>query len=179
MGDCGDIEVVNVTATGGLCREVDTRGVSRDSNFATVDYNDNVRAAIFCFEGHNGVVVLYPSGKYILRGIKGVQSLEVVNNHFINGLEGMGIAVDEEDIMIRNVVCIGSLSEQLNLNQLLLELGLENTEYEPEQFPALVYRPTDGDWTFLIFSTGKITITGSDSEKTACKEFRKLKDRIN
>ena len=40
-----------------------------------------------------------------------------------------------------NVVLIAELGNDVNLNALLVALGLKNTEYEPEQFPGLVYRP--------------------------------------
>ena len=35
---------------------------------------------------------------------------------------------------------------------------MEQTEYEPEQFPALIYRREDA--VLLIFSSGKIVCTG-------------------
>jgi transcription initiation factor TFIID TATA-box-binding protein len=35
---------------------------------------------------------------------------------------------------------------------------LEQTEYEPEQFPALIYRGEEA--VLLIFSSGKIVCTG-------------------
>ena len=50
----------------------------------------------------------------------------------------------------------------LNLNSLALEL--ENTEYEPEQFPGLVYKLPGTRATFLLFSNGKIVCTGTKSE---------------
>ncbi|MEM7825590.1 MAG: TATA-box-binding protein, partial [Candidatus Aenigmatarchaeota archaeon] len=43
---------------------------------------------------------------------------------------------------------------------------LEGTEYEPEQFPGLVYRLKDPKAATLIFSSGKVVCTGA----------RKIKD---
>jgi transcription initiation factor TFIID TATA-box-binding protein len=40
----------------------------------------------------------------------------------------------------------------------MLELGMEQTEYEPEQFPALMYR--DSEHVVLVFSSGKLLCTG-------------------
>ena len=42
-----------------------------------------------------------------------------------------------------------------------MALGLENIEYEPEQFPGLVFRMKDPKVVILIFSTGKVICTGA------------------
>lgn len=47
----------------------------------------------------------------------------------------------------------------MNLNAITLGLGLENVEYEPEQFPGLVYRLADPDVVALLFGSGKAVIT--------------------
>ncbi|MEA3487307.1 MAG: TATA-box-binding protein, partial [Thermodesulfobacteriota bacterium] len=39
-------------------------------------------------------------------------------------------------------------------------LGLENIEYEPEQFPGLVYRIKKPKVAMLLFGSGKIVCTG-------------------
>ena len=59
----------------------------------------------------------------------------------------------------------------MNLNEIVLKF--DNTEYETEQFPGLVYKlkssPVLSNITFLLFGTGKIVITGAKSE-TQIKE---------
>ena len=52
---------------------------------------------------------------------------------------------------------------KLNLNILALEL--ENTEYEPEQFPGLVYKLVEPNATFLLFSNGKLVCTGTKNNQ--------------
>jgi transcription initiation factor TFIID TATA-box-binding protein len=37
--------------------------------------------------------------------------------------------------------------------------------YEPEQFPAIIYKPDEIDVTYLIFNSGKIIISGIKSIK--------------
>jgi transcription initiation factor TFIID TATA-box-binding protein len=46
-----------------------------------------------------------------------------------------------------------SLSQQVNRT-------VENVEYEPEQFPGLVYQVKDPKLVVLLFSSRKIIITG-------------------
>lgn len=60
------------------------------------------------------------------------------------------------------MVASGAIGMDLNLNTLAMDL--DNTEYEPEQFPGLVYKLPDTRATFLLFSNGKIVCTGTRSE---------------
>jgi len=47
----------------------------------------------------------------------------------------------------------------LDLDKIAFES--ENSEYEPNQFPGLVYRVKDPKAVFLLFSTGKVICTGT------------------
>jgi transcription initiation factor TFIID TATA-box-binding protein len=49
----------------------------------------------------------------------------------------------------------------LNLNEVAMALVLENVEYEPEQFPGLVYRIKEPRVAMLLFGSGKIVCTGA------------------
>ena len=60
------------------------------------------------------------------------------------------------------MVASGNIGMDLNLNTLAMKL--ENTEYEPEQFPGLVYKLMEAKATFLLFSNGKVVCTGTKSE---------------
>ena len=64
----------------------------------------------------------------------------------------------------------------LNLN--VLAMKLENTEYEPEQFPGLVYKIPELKATFLLFSNGKVVCTGTKSEDAVNKALDKLIDNL-
>jgi len=58
------------------------------------------------------------------------------------------------------MVCSYDLGKYINLNKVVITLNVENIEYEPEQFPGLVYRIKDPKIVVLIFSSGKIILTG-------------------
>jgi len=42
---------------------------------------------------------------------------------------------------------------------------MQNTEYEPEQFPGLVYKLIEPNATFLLFSNGKLVCTGTKNKQ--------------
>ena len=90
---------------------------------------------------------------------------------------------DKPKVNVQNIVASGSIDLALNLN--LLALELENTEYEPEQFPGLVYKLAEPTATFLLFSNGKLVCTGTknraqleDSMKQLIKNVKEAMKRI-
>jgi transcription initiation factor TFIID TATA-box-binding protein len=66
-------------------------------------------------------------------------------------------------IQIQNIVASANLGMEVLLEK--AAYLLENTMYEPEQFPGLIYRLTDPKVVLLIFSSGKMVITGAKSEE--------------
>jgi hypothetical protein len=56
---------------------------------------------------------------------------------------------------------------------------LENIEYEPEQFPGMVYRIREPKVVMLLFSTGKIVCTGAKSVEDVSKTAEKLSKELD
>ena len=75
-------------------------------------------------------------------------------------------------VTVQNIVASGEIGMDLNLNTLAIKLP--NTEYEPEQFPGLVYKLPGTRATFLLFSNGKIVCTGTRSETKLREAVAKL-----
>ena len=57
-------------------------------------------------------------------------------------------------------------------------LGLENVEYEPEQFPGLVYRVKEPKAVILIFSSGRIVCVGARSTEDVSKAVEKVSEKL-
>ena len=78
---------------------------------------------------------------------------------------------------IENVVASTSLGHELDLKAISLALG--GSEYEPEQFPGLVYRIDEPKVVLLMFGSGKVVCTGArtpaDVEKAVEKITAELK----
>src|SRR3989304_662168 len=64
-------------------------------------------------------------------------------------------------IKIENVVASTSLGGELDLQAIPLALG--GAEYEPEQFPGLIYRLKEPKTATLLFRSGKVVCTGAKS----------------
>ncbi|MDI6640578.1 MAG: TATA-box-binding protein, partial [Methanocellales archaeon] len=80
-------------------------------------------------------------------------------------------------IKIENVVASTAIGQEINLRS--VALVLEGANYDPEQFPGLVYRTKNPKAAALIFRSGKIVCTGAksieDVEKSLQKVFRKMR----
>src|SRR3989454_6370436 len=68
-------------------------------------------------------------------------------------------------IKIENVVASTSLGEQLDLQAIALALG--GAEYEPEQFPGLIYRLKEPKTATLLFRAGRSSARGRRASSTS------------
>jgi transcription initiation factor TFIID TATA-box-binding protein len=66
-------------------------------------------------------------------------------------------------IRIENVVASTSLGSKLDLQ--LIARTLVDSEYEPSQFPGLIYRMKQPKTAVLLFQSGKVVCTGGKSWK--------------
>ena len=87
-------------------------------------------------------------------------------------------------IRIENVVASTSLGDELDLQS--IALGLDGAEYEPEQFPGLIYRLKQPKTEILLLRSGKVVCTGAKSMKevedyiaTVSQQIRKGGQKIN
>ncbi|AAF24005.1 TATA binding protein of transcription factor IID (nucleomorph) [Guillardia theta] len=80
---------------------------------------------------------------------------------------------------IQNVVSTVSLGIQLDLKRIALKA--RNAEYNPRRFAAVIMRIRDPKTTALIFSSGKMVVTGAkseDSARVACKKYARIIQRL-
>ena len=171
---------MNVVGFGDLFVELDLRALADDIEFA--DYNPDEHPEMFIkFRGDSPLIIIYRTGKYIIRGGESHERLFQARNNLLDLFADMGIIPSKEETTfeVKNVVCVGNLEQSVDLNKLMLVLGMESTEYEPEQFPGLVYRPNNSDVTLLVFGSGKVVLTGSSEVKNAEVALESLQTELN
>ncbi len=173
------VEVVNIAAVGDLGVEVDIEQLTSDSKLPVANYDPEYNAAFLRFEEDGELVILYTSGKYILRGGDNFDKMHQVNDRFLSYLTEMGLEFSEPSLEVKNVVSVGELEKDIELNALMIALGLEDTEYEPEQFPSLIYRPDSTRCVLLVFSSGKVVITGGRTAEEDEEAFLRLQNQVD
>ncbi len=82
----------------------------------------------------------------------------------------------EPDIEVSNIVATADLGSSISLEHLVVGLGMESVEYEPEQFPALMYR--ESDHVMLVFSSGKMLCTGLTDVEAVSKAIEEMTSQI-
>lgn len=174
------IDVVNVVSSGSLGVELDLEVVAQELG-EPVDYDpEKYPGAYFRFGESEPLITLYRTGKYIITGASSEQEGMEIRDRFLSTLYEHEILpeADDEWFSVQNYVCVGDLGESVNLSALAIGLGLEHTEYEPEQFPGLVYRPSKADSVILVFGSGQTVITGSPDLNTAEADFQLVQNEV-
>ncbi len=145
------------------------------------EYNPDKYPGVYLrFDDDAPLITLYRTGKYITTGADSTGEAYATRDRFLDLLAEMPVidTPDDEWFRIQNLVCIGELGRKLNLSALAIGLGLEHTEYEPEQFPGLIYRPPGASCVVLLFATSRVVITGSPDREVSKATFKALREKI-
>ena len=106
--------------------------------------------------------LLFRSGKVVCTGAKSLDQVKLAIDKVTTQIRKAGISLDSEPkIEVQNIVASSDLGQKINLNVIAITLGLERVEYEPEQFPGLVYRLDQPKVVLLLFGSGKLVCTGA------------------
>ncbi|WP_306061133.1 TATA-box-binding protein [Natronococcus wangiae] len=157
----------NVVASTSLGQELDLDTLADDLD--GVRFNpDQFPGLVYRTQQPQAASLIFRSGKLVCTGASSVSAVTAAIEQTFEELRGLGLNVpNEPDLTVQNIVSSGDLGFQLNLNAIAIGLGLEEVEYEPEQFPGLVYRADDLDVVVLLFGSGKLIITGGTRPKDA------------
>ncbi len=155
----GDVMVQNIVASVSLHVEIPLEKVSTEIKNTEYD-PEQFPGLVFRIRDPKVSALLFSSGKVVCTGAKEFQDIELAVQKIIDALKTIGVIVTQKpDIKVQNIVASGDIHMRLNLNQLVFDL--KYAEYEPEQFPGLVYKLPHSHITFLLFGTGKIVCTGA------------------
>ena len=174
------VQVVNVVASGALDVELDLESVALELD-DVVDYDpEKYPGAYFRFGDNAPLITLYRTGKYIITGSASEAEAGRFRDEFLSVLQRHRIvsAAGDAWFTVQNYVCMADIERPLNLSALAVGLGLEVTEYEPEQFSGLVYRPHDYTCVLLIFASGKVVITGAADVEIAEEAFNHFQTKV-
>jgi len=115
----------------------------------------------------------------------GVARMDDNNTRVIDTPDGIRAATDEEvkeeDSRIRGIrggEPLAALPRKLNLNNLTFHLPFDKVEYEPEQFPGLIYRLDYPKVVCLIFGSGKMVITGARAKAEILEAVQFIQDEL-
>ena len=156
-------KIQNIVATTSLEKPIPLTKLARTN--PNTEYNpETFPGLVLRVKEPKSAVLVFSSGNLVCTGTKSVSQVKRVIQEVIKQLRKINVNVTiKPKITVQNIVASGSINLKLNLNFLALEM--ENTEYEPEQFPGLVYKLIEQKANCLLFRNGKIVCTGKKNKK--------------
>ena len=170
------IEVVNIVVSTSLEHDIPLEKMA--AVLSNTEYNpEQFPGLVIRIKEPKTSALIFSSGKVVCTGARSIQKVEESIQKIIESLKKIDINITIKPVInIQNIVASGSIGMDLNLN--VLAMKLDNTEYEPEQFPGLVFKLMEAKATFLLFSNGKVVCTGTKSEKEVHQALDKLVETL-
>lgn len=166
------IKVVNIVVSTSLEHDIPLEKMA--AVLPNTEYNpEQFPGLVIRIKDPKTSALVFSSGKVVCTGARSLDKVEESIQQIIQSLKKINIDITIKPVItVQNVVASGQIGMDLNLNKLAMKL--DNTEYEPEQFPGLVYKLMEAKATFLLFSNGKIVCTGTKSETAVHEAVEKL-----
>ncbi len=165
-------KVQNIVATASLEKPVPLTKLAKTN--PNTEYNpETFPGLVLRIKEPKSAVLVFSSGNLVCTGTKSTAQVKQVIQEVIKQLKKINVKVTTKPkITVQNIVASGTINLKLNLNFLALEM--QNTEYEPEQFPGLVYKLMEPNATFLLFSNGKLVCTGTKNKQQLDESMKQL-----
>ena len=170
--------IENVVASTSLGEELDLQAIAlalRGAEYAP----DRFPGLIYRLKHPKAATLLFHSGKVVCTGAKSLEDVKTAVDLVAKQITAGGFPVNKDrEIVVQNIVASSDLGGKINLNVIAISLGLEKVEYEPEQFPGLVYRMATPKVVVLLFGSGKLVCTGARKPSDVDQAVEKIKAEL-
>ena len=156
-----EFKVQNIVASTTFADKLDLDMIAQSLEEAEYE-PEQFPGLVFRIKNPKTATLLFRSGAANCTGAKNIEDVRKAIDIIAEKLRELGMSIHKNlEIVVQNMVATADLGGDLNLNEVAVGLGLENVEYEPEQFPGLVYRLNDPKVALLLFGSGKIVCAGA------------------
>ena len=134
---------------------------------------------VYRIKDPRAAALIFSSGKIVCTGAKSIAMSKEAMNKIVDDIRKTGISMPRKfKITIENIVASTRIEVKPKLMLEEVAISLEEVEYEPEQFPGLVYRMKNPRVAFLLFGSGKIIATGGRNLKDINLALNKFKKSL-
>ncbi|RLI47062.1 TATA-box-binding protein [Candidatus Bathyarchaeota archaeon] len=173
-----EIKVENIVASTVFAEKLDLDMISQSLEEAEYE-PEQFPGLIYRLKNPKTATLLFTSGKSNCTGAKNIEDVRKTIDIIAEKLRKLGMNIHKNlEIVVQNMVATADLGGDLNLNEVAVGLGLENVEYEPEQFPGLVYRIKEPKVAMLLFGSGKIVCAGARKTEDVSIAVEKLSEEL-
>ncbi len=172
-----NIKIENIVASASLGVRVPLEKFIE--NIEGTEYEpENFPGLVYRIKDPKAAMLIFSSGKVVCTGARSIADVRKAVEKVAMMIRLIKINVPKKyKIQIENIVASALIPARLNLDKIAFEV--ENSEYEPSQFPGLVFRMKDPKAALLLFGSGKVICTGirkvEDVEYAMDFLFKKLK----
>ncbi len=173
------IRVENVVATSTIGTELNLNNIVLALEGA--EYNpEKFPGIVYRLKDPKTTTLIFRSGKVVCTGAKSDVAVKKAINTVVANLADAGFEVMKDpEVTVQNMVATADLKARLNLTTIALSLGMENVEYEPDQFPGLVYRLDDPKVVALLFTSGKVVCTGAKKREDIVLAVERIQTELS
>ena len=173
-----EIKVQNIVASTTFAEKLDLVAIAQ--SLENTEYEpEQFPGLVYRLDDPKTATLLFTSGKANCTGAKNLEDVRKAVDIISEKLRKLGVKVYKNlEIVVQNIVATADLGGELNLNEVAMGLGLENVEYEPEQFPGLVYRVKEPRVVMLLFSSGKIVCAGGKNTEDVSTAVEKVSKKL-
>jgi transcription initiation factor TFIID TATA-box-binding protein len=167
-----EANIENIVATVILDHGLDLNLI--EARIIDVEYNpDQFPGLIYRMRNPRVTALIFKSGKMVVTGTKSINELVYAVKRILKSLQEHGIEIrGRPKIQIQNIVASANLHVNIDLEK--AAFVLPGSMYEPDQFPGLIYRMDKPRVVLLIFSSGKMVITGAKRENEVFEAVEKI-----
>ena len=162
-------QIQNIVSTINLDCKLDLKIIAMQA--PNTEYNPKrFVAVIMRIRKPRTTALLFNSGKMVCTGAKDEDESRIAARKFARIIQKLGFSVKFTNFKIQNMVGSCNLHFKIALKNLFNE-NILSAHYEPELFPGLMYHIKKPKIIVLVFSSGKIVITGAKQREDIYSGF--------
>lgn len=176
------VKIVNVVVSVTLPHRLDLNAIVKALPY--IQYHPKrFPGAVLRLKKPKSVTLLFSTGKMVSVGTRSERQARSAVGKVVKNLKKAGTLITgTPEITVQNIVAHGSLGGSVDLVELCeSERSGGKVMYEPDQFPAVIYRMNEPRAVILVFASGKIVCTGlrkeEDVDIAANKLLHKLEEQ--
>ncbi len=167
-----EIKIVNIVASVDIRQPLDLKAIVK--KFKNAEYSPNKFPGVtYRIKNPKSAILLFRTGKMVCSGTRSIEEAHEAVHTAIRELNAQGVEIiNEPEITVQNLVA--SIDFNCKIDILEMFDTVENTMYEPEQFPGLIYRMKDPKAVLLLFSSGRVVCAGARSKAMVYEAVEKM-----
>jgi len=172
------IKIENIVANTQIADALDIQLLSekiQDSNYNPTEF-DGISIK---YDLPKTAVIVLSNGKLVCTGAKNTEDAESAIKKTVKKLKDIGFEINKNyEIKTENVIVSIDFKMEMHLASIANALILQHPKYQPELFPALIYKIDDLCAVLLLFNSGKLVCTGAKSIDDATSAVNIMKEKL-